>query len=160
MENIKKQPILKIPAKASVWYIGSGGVARAIGALSTPIFTRLLTPEEYGLYPLYNSWIGVLSVLITLELTGSVIYRGFQKYGDRKDEFTAAALGLLGVVFTVFCAFYFAFYSLIGNFIGLSLRVNIFMLAQIFGNAVISLYLAKARFEYTRECRAAARDFS
>ena len=148
MENIKKQPILKIPAKASVWYIGSGGVARAIGALSTPIFTRLLTPEEYGLYPLYNSWIGVLSVLITLELTGSAIYRGFQKYGDRKDEFTAAALGLLGVVFTVFCAFYFAFYNVLGKYTGLSLSASVLMLTQIFASSVISLYLARARFEY------------
>lgn len=155
MENIKKQPILKIPAKASLWYIASGGVARAIGALSTPIFTRLLTPTEYGLYPLYNTWIGVLSVLATLEITGSVIYRGFQKYEDRKDVFTTAALGLLGIIFTLFCALYFAFYGILGDFTGLNLRVSIFMFAQIFANAVISLYLAKARFEYKYKAVAA-----
>ena len=155
MENIKKQPILKIPAKASIWYIASGGVARAIGALSTPIFTRLLTPAEYGLYPLYNTWIGVLSVLVTLELTGSAIYRGFQKYGEQKDDFTTATLGLLGVIFSIFCALYFAFYTLLGDFTGLNLRVSIFMFAQIFGNAVISLYLAKARFEYKYKAVAA-----
>jgi O-antigen/teichoic acid export membrane protein len=148
LENIKKQPLLKIPAKASIWYIASGGVARAIGALSTPIFTRLLTPTEYGLYPLYNTWIGVLSVIVTLELTGSAIYRGFQKYGEQKEQFTTATLGLLGVIFTIFCTLYFAFYGLIGNFTGLSLRVSIFMLVQIFANGIISLYLAKARFEY------------
>lgn len=148
MENIKKLPALKIPAKASLWYIASGGIARAIGALSTPIFTRLLTPSEYGLYPLYNTWIGVLSVLVTLELTGSAIYRGFQKYADKKDDFTTAALGLLGIVFAIFCALYFAFYGILGDFTGLNIKVSIFMLVQIFASSIISLYLAKARFEY------------
>lgn len=148
MENIKKQPILKLPAKASAWYIASGGLARAIGALSTPIFTRLLTPAEYGLYPLYNTWVGVLTVLVTLELTGGAIYRGFQKYEEKKNEFTTAVLGLLGAIFVAFCSLYFAFYSLFESFIGLNVRVSIFMLSQIFASAVISLYLARARFEY------------
>jgi O-antigen/teichoic acid export membrane protein len=148
LENIKKGAMLKVPAKATVWYVGSGAMARAIGALSTPIFTRLLTPGEYGLYPLYNTWIGVLSVLVTLEITGSAIYRGFQRYEDNREDFITAALGLLGVVFVGFCALYFAFYGVLGRFIGLDLRVSILMFAQIFATSVISLYLAKARFEY------------
>lgn len=148
MENIKRNITLRVPAKASVWYIVSGAVARGIGALSTPIFTRMLTPGEYGLYPLYNTWIGVLSVLVTLEITGSAIYRGFQKYGERKDDFTSAALGLLGTVFVGFCAVYFAFYSFLGQATGLSISITLFMFAQIFGASVISLYLAKARYEY------------
>ena len=148
MENIKKRIELRVPAKATLWYIISAGVARAIGALSTPVFTRLLSPEEYGLYPFYTSWLGVLSVVITLEITGSAIYRGFQKYGDKKDEFASAALGVIGAVFVGFCALYFALYGFIGNFIGLSIPLSIFMLIEIFGASVISLYLAKARFEY------------
>ena len=148
MENIKRSINLKVPAKASVWYIASGAIARGIGALSTPIFTRLLTPSEYGLYPLYNTWLGVLSVLVTLELTGSAIYRGFQKYSDNKEAFTSSALGLIGAVFVGFCTLYFAFYSLLGRITGLSAGITIFMFAQIFGTAVISLYLAKARYEY------------
>lgn len=155
MENIKKWPIIKIPAKASVWYVVSSGIARAIGALSTPIFTRLLTPNEYGLYPLYNTWIGVLSVLVTLELTGNAIYRGFQKYEDKRGVFLSAALGLLGTIFFAFCALYFAFYGILKRFIGLDPRISIFMLAQIFASAVISLYLAKARFEYKYKAVAA-----
>ena len=73
LENVKRRISLKVPAMATVWYIGSGALARAIGALSVPIYTRLLTPSEYGLFPLYTSWVGVLSVLVTLEITGAAI---------------------------------------------------------------------------------------
>lgn len=148
MEKASKHIKLKVPAKATVWYIGSGALARAIGALSTPIFTRLLTPEEYGLYPLYNSWIGVLSVIITLELTGGVIYRGLQKHSHIKDGFVSATFGLLGVIFFGFCALYFALYRFIGLYTGLNIKISILMMLQIFATAILSLYLAKARFEY------------
>ena len=148
LENARKFTALRVPAKATVWYIGSSAAARIIGALSSPIFTRLLSAEEFGLFPLYSSWIGVLSVLVTLEITGNVIYRGFQEHEDEKDEFATATLGLIGALFVGFCALYFAFYRFIENFIGLSLRISIFMMLEIFGAAVISLYLAKAKFEY------------
>ena len=147
MENIKEIRLRK-PAAASIWYIASGGFARGIGALTTPIFTRLLTPTEYGLYPLYNSWISVFSVFITLELTGSLIFRGFQKYEEQKDAFICATLGLLSIIFIIFCALYFAFYSTLGEITGLNLTTTFFMFAQIFATAVISLYTSRAKFEY------------
>lgn len=155
LENVKRNITLRVPAKATSWYIASGAIARGIGALTTPIFTRLLTPAEYGLYPLYNTWFGVFSVIITLELTGSAIYRGFQKYSDCKEEFTTAAFGLLSVVFVGFCALYFAFHGFLGRITGLSTVVTFFMFAQIFSSAVISLYLARARFEYRYKAVAA-----
>lgn len=148
MESAKEKIELKIPAKATVWYIASGAIARLIGALMTPVFTRLLTPLEYGLYPLYTSWLGIFSVLVTLEVTGAAIYRGFQKYEGIKDDFISAALGLIGAVFVGFCALYFALYPIIARFMGLDAKIIVLLFLEIFANSVLSLYLAKARFEY------------
>ena len=148
MEAINKYKALRVPAKASIWYIASSGIARAVGALCTPIFTRLLTPTEYGLYPLYASWLGILSVLVTLEMSGSIIYRGYQRFEGRREDFTSAAIGVISTVFIGFCALYFAFHGFIENFTGLGTRVSIFMFLEIYGAAIISLYLAKAKFEY------------
>ena len=148
MEGIKKYTELKIPAKASIWYIASSGIARTIGALCTPIFTRLLTPAEYGLYPLYTSWLSVFSVLVTLEMSGSIIYRGFQRFEDQKEDFTSAAIGLISAIFIGFCALYFALHDFVENFTGLDTKISIFMFIEIYGASIISLYLAKAKFEY------------
>lgn len=148
MEGIKKYTSLKVPAKASIWYIASSGVARAIGALCTPIFTRLLTPEEYGIYPFYTSWLGVLSVLVTLEMTGSVTYRGLQRFEGDKEDFINAAVGVISAVFVGFCALYFALHGVISDVIGIDLKTSIFLFVEIYGAAIISLYLARAKFEY------------
>lgn len=148
MENIKKMLKVRVPAKASVWYIASSVLAKGISALTTPIFTRLLTPEEYGLYPLYLSWLSIFTILLSLELTGAVMYRGLQKYDDKKDEFISASLGLFLCVFITFCSLYFAFSSFINTVTGLSTFVTFLMLCTVFANTVIGFYSAKARYEY------------
>ena len=148
MEKIKKRLSLRVPAKASIWYTVSAVVARGIGALSTPIFTRLLTPEEYGLYPLYNTWLAVAAVILTLELTGGGIYRGLQKFENNKDDFLSSAFGLFLCVFITFCALYFALVKIINPITGLSTFITSLMLIEIFANTVISFYSARARYEY------------
>ena len=148
MENAKRLPTLRIPAKASLWYIGSSAIARLIGALSTPIFTRLLTPEEYGLYPLYNTWLGIFTVVITMEITGAAIYRGLQRHSEDSDGFIRAALGRVLLFFGVFCLLYAVFPRGVNTLTGLDSGVTMLMLTEILGATVLSLYTAKARFEY------------
>lgn len=141
-------PRLKLPAKASLWYIISSAISRTIGAAGTPIFTRLLTPEEYGLFPLYNTWLSVATVILTLELTGGVIYRGLQKFSQDRDRFISATLGLFLSFFFFVCSLYFAFKSVINKVTGLSTPITTFMITQIFASAVIGFYAGRARFEY------------
>ena len=147
LENIRKIN-LRVPAKASMWYTASSVLAKGISALCTPIFTRLLTPSEYGLYPLYNTWLSVVTVIVTLELTGGVIYRGLQKFENKKDEFISSAFGLFLFVFIGFCTLYFAFYDNFNNLTGLNLFISSLLLLEIFASTVIAFYTARARFEY------------
>ena len=84
-----------MPARASVWYTVCGVIERGVGFIFTPIFTRALTPEEYGLYPLYVSFMSLFTIVITLELSGNIIYRGLSKYRGREDEFISSTLGIV-----------------------------------------------------------------
>ena len=123
-------------------------ISRAIGAIGTPIFTRLLTPAEYGLYPLYNTWLGVISVFVTLEITGASMYRALQRHKDDTERFVGAALGLILALFAFFSLIYELFGAFFNRFTGLSSAITRLMLLQILASAVIALYTARARFEY------------
>ena len=139
---------VRVPAKASLWYVASSVLAKGISALTTPIFTRLLTPEQFGLYPLYLSWLSIFTIIISLELSGAVIYRGLQKFEDAKDEFISASFGLFLCVFIIFCSLYFAFSAYINSITGLDRFVTFLMFCTIFANTVIGFYSARARYEY------------
>ena len=139
---------IRVPARASAWYVISGIVARGIGFFGTPIFTRLLSPEEYGLFPLYTTWFSVISVFATLELTGGVIHRGLQKFKQNRDKLISSAFWLIALSFSVFCILYFTFSDKINGITGLSTSVTVFLLIQIILNSLVNLYTSKERFDY------------
>ena len=45
---------------------------KAIAFITIPIFTRLLTTEEYGIVNTYTSWASILMVIVGLSLGNSV----------------------------------------------------------------------------------------
>jgi len=139
---------IRVPARASAWYVISGIVARGIGFFGTPIFTRLLSPEEYGLFPLYTTWFSVISVFATLELTGGVIHRGLQKFKQNRDKLISSSFWLIALSFSVFCILYFTFSDKINGITGLSTSVTVFLLIQIILNSLVNLYTSKERFDY------------
>lgn len=139
---------LTVPARASVGFTCIGAVAKLLSVLTTPLFTRLLTAEEYGLYSLYTTWLGIFSVLLTLGIGSSVLYRGMQRFSDERDGFLLSALFLsLGALF-LGVLFYLCFSRQISRFLGLSLDVTLFLFMQIAADLSLSFYLAECRFRY------------
>ena len=48
---------LSLPVKASIAFMLCSFLQRGISTLTTPIFTRILTTEQYGYYNIFNSWL-------------------------------------------------------------------------------------------------------
>ncbi|MFA5839217.1 MAG: oligosaccharide flippase family protein [Candidatus Margulisiibacteriota bacterium] len=63
-------------------YFGGNLAIKALSVISIPIFTRMLTLNEYGIVNLYGSAASILSVLMTFNLFTSV---GRYYYEDKKD---------------------------------------------------------------------------
>ncbi len=148
MDVVKKRAVFRIPAKASIWYIVSSALARSVSVLGTPIFTRLLSAGEYGIFPQYTTYLSLFSVVVTLELSGGVVLRGIQKFEKRKDEFISCTVGLIIVVWVVISAAVLLFSAIFGDFTGLGIRLVTVMLFHILINAIVSVYTAEARFTY------------
>ena len=148
MDNAKRRTRLRVPAKASVWYIASSALARSIGVAGTPIFTRLLSAEEYGLFPHYNTWLSLIAVVATLELSGSVIFRGLQRFESRKAEFISATIGLCFAVCSFICLLFFTIIGIFGNFTSFNTGLFVLMFAHIILNAVVAIYTGGCRYEY------------
>ena len=85
--------------KSGVWYTVANFVAKGAGFLTTPIFTRLLTSGEIGDFSNFVSWIGILGIVATFELSGTI---GLARYDYRNelDDYMASVL-LLGSMITL-----------------------------------------------------------
>ena len=139
---------LTLPARASVWYTVSAILERGGALFFTPILTRILTPEEFGIYPLYLSWMGFFTVFATLEISGSVIYRALTRFTDR-DAFLSSALGLLTLSSLTVLTVYIIFGERINAITGLTTPLTLFLILQVYFSGIQGIYLSKCRFEYS-----------
>lgn len=74
IENIKQLSFYNTLRHGSV-YMLSFVVVQGVMVLSIPLFTKLLSPSDFGVYEVYNNTVRFLSVIISLNL-----YAGFYRY--------------------------------------------------------------------------------
>lgn len=96
-----KESINKKALKAGLWYTICNFVIRGINFLTTPVFTRLLSKDDYGAYANYSSWLSLLTILTTLDLYTSVM-RAKIDFEDDLDGYVSS-IQILGTVFTGIC---------------------------------------------------------
>lgn len=138
---------INVPAKASAVYTATVLVSRGAAFVLTPFFTRLMLPEDYGSYALFNSYLAILVALGTLETCGGVIHRCLQKH---KGEEGAVMRSALAVVLSASFVSYLLFIVLRGFGIIKELFPLAFLILPLLSvcTAVINLYSAEQRYRY------------
>ena len=72
-ERYREMPV---QIKASFWFLLCSFLQKGISVITTPIFTRLLSTAEYGQYNVFNSWLSIATIFITLNLSYGVYTQG------------------------------------------------------------------------------------
>ncbi len=137
-----------LTAKASVWYTLSNIFSRGVTILLTPVFTRILSPEQYGIYPLYVSWMGIFTVIGTFEIPGGVMYRTLTKFKDERDGVVSSALGVQAMLSLAFFTVYIILRRRINAITTLSTSLSLILILQVFLNGVEGIHFASERYLY------------
>ena len=135
---------LRLPAQASVWYIGASVMSKAIAIAATPFFTRLQSEEEYGAFTLYISVVGAMSVIVSAFTAGSSIYKGLDDFSCEKGSYLKSVLTVSFGFSALLCTLLFAF----SRFLGINRDVVILIFLQIIFDSAVAVYLTDARFRY------------
>lgn len=133
--------------KSGIWYIAANIVVKGMTLFTTPIFTRLLSKDQFGDYSNYLSWTNIAIIIVTMKMESSLISAKFD-YGNRINQYNISLLGLT-VLITSTWAFIINFFST--YFEGLtSVRIaylNILLVYCVF-YAAINFYQITERFFY------------
>ncbi len=138
---------INTPAKSSILFTVSNVLGKGAALIFTPFFTRLLTPEEYGTYTLFLSYLSVLLVIGTLEISAGAAMRAFQKFHD-----TRALTVLSSIIITIPL-------SLVVSLVFRAIKLNtggddlfqgayLFLFVMMASISVINIFSAKARYLY------------
>ena len=116
---VDKYKSLSAPVKASIWFTACNIIQKGIALISTPIFTRIMTTQQYGVYTIYQSWYQVLTIFATLNLSAGIFNNGLTKYPEKKSEFVSSLQGLSTTVTFVLFLIYIAIPQFWNELLGL-----------------------------------------
>ena len=138
---------IPLSIKSSFAILISSFVTQAISFLTTPIFARLLSLDEFGLITQYNSWNSIISVFATLSLSAGVFQVAMNEYPNDRDKFTFSAL-ILSNICTVFVyGIIFGFPSFFVSFFKLPISMIILMFAFTLFVPAMNMWIARQRYE-------------
>jgi O-antigen/teichoic acid export membrane protein len=145
---LSKYKNMSKPAKASLWFVFCSIVQKGISLLTTPIFTRILTTEEYGTVSVYNSWLSILTIFATLELASGVFNKAMIKYEDDREGYTSSTLVLATVISLIFFLIYILGHGFWNKLLDLNTPMMIMLFLEILFSEAMSFWTIRNRFEY------------
>ncbi len=145
---IQKYKLMPVAAKCSLWFAFSGFFQKGISLITTPLFTRILTTEQYGQFSVFQSWYQIISIFATLNLAYGVFNNGMTKYPDDRDKYVSSMQGLSSVVTLLLLGIYLPFREQINELTGLSTLLMLTLFAECLAAPALAFWSARQRYEF------------
>ena len=133
--------------KSGIWYTISNVLVKGLAFFTVPIFSRLMSKEEFGDYSNFISWLHIAAIVITLNVESTLISAKYD-YKNKFDEyiFSVLILSMLSCVIWLFGGFVFR--TELEAFTALKDTDLLWMLLYLIFITPISLYQVKQRYIY------------
>lgn len=150
MINTIKEKWNKIPltVKVSTSYAICSILQKCLSFITLPLFTRLLTTEQYGQYTIYSSWQGILMIFLTLNLAYGSFQTAMVKFEDRRSEYISSIQGICILLSVIFLALYLSFREMWNCFFELPTLLVLLMVSEIIFSTSTQLWMGRNRFEF------------
>lgn len=145
MQRESRHLTLNTPARASLYYLLASAAAKAIGVISTPIFTRLLSGEGYGEYTLYISRLAFLSVTLSAVSCGAQSYVEMSKSKDGQDAYVSSLIGISLAFCSIICILLFTF----SNILSLNRLTIVLLTLQLICDGILYVGNMRAKYFYS-----------
>lgn len=145
---IEKYNNLPTPIKATFWYTFCNFLNKGIALLTTPIFTRIMSTEQYGTFAIFQSWFNILIIFTSLNIFLSSFTKGLIRYKDDRENFTSSQLSLTTIITTIFLIIYGINIDFWTKVFSLPPLLMFVMFAELLVMPAYELWIAKKRFDY------------
>ena len=145
---LNKYKGLPVQLKASVWFLVCNFLQKGITTITTPIFTRLLTTEQYGNFGAFNSWLGIITIIVTLHMYSGVYTQGLVKFDKEKHVLSSSLQGLTTVLSLAWLGVYLVAMDFWNGLFKLTTVQMLCMFVMIWATAAFMFWSAEQRVEY------------
>jgi len=139
---------LNTVTKATIWFVIATTIQKCINFITMPIFTRMMSVDDYGIYTMYVSWINIFFIFTSLRLDGSVFNKGMSKFKDDRVGFIVSIQLLSTIITIIVFIIYLIFNNFFNNLTEFSYPIMILMFIQLLFMPAYNFWILKKRYEY------------
>ena len=143
----RKWDLLSPGVKASLAFFIAGLVSKGISYITTPLYTRLLTSEEFGQISVYMTWKDIIGIIAMFSLSMGIFNNGMVNYPNQRDEYSFSMLGLSNVITVVTAIVFFFVYLIDRSLFSLDTKIWIMMFGSFLVYPAYNIWLARQRYE-------------
>lgn len=140
---------MSVQARAAIWYAICSFIQKGIVFLTTPIFSRLMTKTEFGIFNIFTSWQSIIIIFASLNLASGVYLRGLIKYEEDEEEFSASLHSLFTLIFFAVFAVYLIFSGFWNTLFSLPTEYMLCMFADMLAAVAFHFWSSYQRVQYT-----------
>ena len=139
---------MSLGVKASLAYTVCSIVMKCLSFITMPLFTRLLTTEQYGQYSVYLSWSGILMIFTTMNLAYGSFSTAMVRFEKDRWGYVSALQGLCCVLSLIFLAIYLPFAGAWNKLFELPTPLVLLLVVEILCQFAVGCYYGVQRFEF------------
>lgn len=133
--------------KAGIGYTVANILIKGLAFLTLPLFSRIMTTDQFGAYNIFISYETLLTIIIGFAIHSSIKSANL-RYKDKINEYTASVsliYVLSGIIWMILALF---FNQSISQWMEMNRTVVPLLVVYSFGNAVIMLYNNRVSLDY------------
>jgi len=134
--------------KTSIVYVLVSLFNKGIGIITVPLFTRLLSTAEMGVFTTWITWVTMITPIATMSLVTSSMYIAFSKYIDNREKYQSSILLLSNISTSILFIIYLLFDDVFNKITTLSTPLMVFMFIYLLFSPALDMWLLKQRYEY------------
>lgn len=143
-----KWTAMPVQLRATTAYTVCSILQKCLSFITLPLFTRLLTTEQFGQYNVYTSWSGILVIFLTLYLGYGSFSTAMVKFEEDRRGYVCGVQGVCCALTVVFLAIYLPLQKLWNGLFELPTPLVLLMVAEILTGFAITCFYEVNRFEY------------
>lgn len=134
--------------KSGIWFTVCNIIQKAVIMISIPLFTRLMSTDDYGMTSVYQAWNSVLLVIVTMNFSQGVFNNGMVRYKEKRSEFVSSIQLLSTLIGMIYLLLVCIFRNSLARVMGLSKNVVLVMFFSFLFVPAYDYWCARKRFEY------------
>ena len=139
---------IPVTVRASIWFVVCSVLQKAIAFLTTPIFTRIMSTEQYGQVTIYNSWVEIFMIFATLDIFYGVYNNALTKYPEDRDRVTSSMQGLCTTLTVVLLLIYLILQKFVNRLTGMSTNITLFLFGELLFVPAFRFWSTRERFDF------------